>query len=344
MPPGRQVHVEHVRKIAPQMREQRRLFRDRAEQQMLQPAADHGVEDRVLAVRDGDDLHHLAVGAAAVGLREFAERAFRLAHAGKEAALDHDLGLGRHADVAGQALHHRQRPALQRAGDLKLVVVDRHDRLRGQQRQRIDADHDRGVERLARLLGHAVEREGVARQHQHAEPVRPGELAAVDRDVLLSGLRIAHDHDAGRDVRPAVVLVVGRQRQKFRKIERRAVNDLLRRRRFHLLPRRRMGRRVLEARQHLGGLDAHRLGHPAAVGDEARHHRDRMAAGLREHASRAGRRAAWHRPPARTCSPMFGLSTASRSRAARWSSQSRRLRTGCGALVPCVGTSCLVMG
>src|SRR3954471_22845566 len=40
--------------------------------------------------------------------------------------------------------------------------------------------------------------------------------------------------------------------------------------------------------------------------------------------------------------------TASRSRAARWSSQSRKVRTGCGALLPRlasgVGSSCLVMG
>ena len=61
------------------------------------------------------------------------------------------------------------------------------------------------------------------------------------------------------------------------------MHHLLRRRRFHLLPRHRIERRLLEARQHLGGLHAHRLGHPAAIGDEPGHHRDRMPAGLREH-------------------------------------------------------------
>jgi hypothetical protein len=35
-------------------------------------------------------------------------------------------------------------------------------------------------------------------------------------------------------------------------------------------------------RQHVGGLHAHRLGHPAAVGNESRHHRDGVAAGLRK--------------------------------------------------------------
>src|SRR3954471_12756900 len=278
----RQMHVEHVREIPPQVRQQGRLFRNGAEQEMLQPAADHGVEDRVLPVSDGNDLHHLAVGAGAVGLRKFAERSFRLAHARQEAALDHDLGLSRDPDVAGQAFHHRQGPALQRPGDLQLIVVDRYDRLRGEQCQRIDADHDGGVERLTGRLGHAVEREGVARQHQHAQAIGPGQLAAVNRDVLFPGARIAHDHDAGGNIGTAVVLVVGRQRQNFREIERRAMHGLLGGRRLDLLPRRRIGCRVLKARQHVGGLHSHCLGHPAAVGNEARHHRNGMAAGLRE--------------------------------------------------------------
>ena len=61
---GRQMHVEHVREVAPQVVEQRRFLRDRAEQLMLQAAADDGVEDRVLAVRDRGDLHDMPLGAA----------------------------------------------------------------------------------------------------------------------------------------------------------------------------------------------------------------------------------------------------------------------------------------
>ena len=93
----------------------------RAEQQMLQAAADDGVEDRVLAMGHRVDLHHVAVGALAVILRELAERTFRLAHARQQPAFDHDLGVGRHAQVAGQAFDHGERPAVQRAGDLELV-------------------------------------------------------------------------------------------------------------------------------------------------------------------------------------------------------------------------------
>ena len=103
----------------------RRFARDRAEQQMLQAAADDGVEDRVLAMRDRIDLHHVPLGALAVILRKLAERPFGLAHARQETALDHDLRVGRHPQFAGQAFDHGQRPPVQRAGDLQLVDIDR---------------------------------------------------------------------------------------------------------------------------------------------------------------------------------------------------------------------------
>ena len=139
---------------------------------------------------------------------------------------------------------------MQRAGDLELVDIDRRDRLRGEQRERIDADDDRGLERPAALLRHLEEHVGVARQQQHAEAVRAAQLAAVDRDVLLAGARIARDHQAGGDVGAAVVLVVGRKRQQPREIDL-AMHDLLRRRRCRFPPRQRIERRVLEAREHL---------------------------------------------------------------------------------------------
>ncbi len=70
---------------------------------------------------------------------------------------------------------------------------------------------------------------------------RPAHLAAMDRDVLHAGLRIARDHQAGGDVGAAVVLVVGRQRQQRAEIDV-AMHDLLHRRRRHLLPRQRIER------------------------------------------------------------------------------------------------------
>ncbi len=96
---------------------------------MVEPAADDGVEDRVLTMGDREDFHHLAVGARAIVLRKLAEWPLGLAHARQNAALDDDLGFGRNADVAGLAFDHGQRPALQRARDLEFVVVEGHDGL-----------------------------------------------------------------------------------------------------------------------------------------------------------------------------------------------------------------------
>src|SRR5262249_10125584 len=75
-----EMHVADVGKGSLQVRQQRRLARDRSQQQVLQTAADDGVEDRVHAVRDRIDLHHMPFGALAVILRKFAERSFGLAH------------------------------------------------------------------------------------------------------------------------------------------------------------------------------------------------------------------------------------------------------------------------
>ena len=263
------------------MSKHRRLFRNGAEQLMLQAATDYCVEDRVLAVRHRVDFHHVTLGTLAVILRKLAERAFRLAHARQEAAFDHDLGLGRHANVAREALHHRQRPPLQRARDLQLIAIDRGDGLRGEQGQRIDADDHGGFERLAALFRHLEEHVGMAWQQQHAEPVWPAQLAAVDGDVLLSRMRVAGDHQAGRDVRPAVMLVVGGERKQPREIDLTMDHRLCRRRR-NFLPRQRIERRVLIAGKDFTRLHAHRFGHPAAIGDEPGNNRDRVPARARE--------------------------------------------------------------
>ena len=183
------------------MRQQRRLARDRAQQQMLQPAADDGVEDRVLAVRHRVDLHHVTVGALAVILRKLAERTFRLAHAGQEAALDHDLRLRRHPQFAGQAFDHRERPPVQRARDLELVDVDRGDRLRGEQRERIDADDD-GAPRAAAAPAPPSRRtcgRGAAAAARRGGSVRSAGSGGSRRSACpVRG--IARDHQPGGDV------------------------------------------------------------------------------------------------------------------------------------------------
>ena len=257
------------------MREQGGLARNRTQQQMFQAAADDGVEDGVLAMRDRIDLHHVPLGALAVILRKLAERPFGLAHARQKTALDHDLRIGGHPQFAGQALDHGQRPPVQRTGDLQLVDIDRSDGLGGQQCERVDSDDDGGFERAPALLRHLEEHVGMARKKQHAEAVGPAQLAAMDRDVLLARARIAGDHQAGRDIGAAVVLVVSWQWKQMLEIDL-TMDDLLRRRRCRLPPRDRIERSLLKARQHLSRLDCHCLGHPVAIGDEAGDHGDRV--------------------------------------------------------------------
>ena len=135
------------------MREQRRLAQDRPQQQMLHATSHDRVEDRVLAVGDGVDFHHVAFTAFAVILRELAEWPFQLARTGQQTSLDYDLGIGRHPQIAGEALDHGQGPPMQRTGNRQLVDIDRSNRLRGEQRQRIDADDNRRFERPSVLRG-----------------------------------------------------------------------------------------------------------------------------------------------------------------------------------------------
>ena len=277
----RQMDIAHVRKAAAQMTEQRRLARNGAEQEMLVGAADDGVKDRVAAVRDAIDLGDMAFGALAVILRELAERAFGRAAVRQDAAFEHDFRLGRHAHVVGEAFDHVERLAVQRAGDREFVDIERRDRLGGERGQRVDADGDGDLERLACALRFAVEGERVAGQQQNAEFVRRVDLAAMDGDVLRAGLRISRDQQAGADIGAAVELVVGRDRQLRDEIDA-LMHHLLRRRSGDFPPRQRMRRGVGEARQHGVGHHAHGVGDPGAIAEQARHHRDGMTAGSRK--------------------------------------------------------------
>ena len=152
------------------------------------------------------------------------------------------------------------------------------------QRQRVNADDDRRLERTATLLRHLEEHVGVPRQKQHAETAGPMQLAAVNRDVLGSSARIAGDYQAGGDVRAAVVLVMGGKRQQPREVHV-PMHDLVHRRRGGLPPRNRMQRRVAKAREHLARLHAHGVSHPGAVGNEAGHDGDRVSARTRKQRS-----------------------------------------------------------
>ena len=170
---------------------------------------------------------------------------------------------------------------MQRTGNLQLVDIDRSNRLGGEQRQRIDPDDNRRFERPAALLRHLEEHVGMARQKQHAETVGPVQLAAVDGDVLSPRPRIAGDHQAGGNIRPAVVLVVSRKRKLLREIHV-AMHHLVHRRRHRLAPWDGLKRRIAKAGENLAGFHSHRLSHPPPVGNESGGDRDRMPARVRK--------------------------------------------------------------
>ena len=79
----------------------------------------------LLLVGDRRHLHrHVEVFERDVAVA-FAERTFRLEQFGIDQALDDDLGVGRHLEIDGDALHDADRLAGERAGDAHLVEVDR---------------------------------------------------------------------------------------------------------------------------------------------------------------------------------------------------------------------------
>ena len=112
-------------------------------------AADgRGLEQRVAAPRDRGEVEHRVLLHRAVVAEELAVGAFGLDVAARvEIALEHHLGVGRHADVVGHALDHGERRVAQRRDDAELV--DRHAHHRGDVVDRMGADDEAHRQRLA---------------------------------------------------------------------------------------------------------------------------------------------------------------------------------------------------
>lgn len=186
--------------------------------------------------------------------------------------------------AVGHALRDRQRCAVQRAGDFEFIVIDRRDGLRCEHRQRIDADGNGHVERIARFFGGALKCVQMARQQQDRHAIAAMHLNAVDGDVLHARARIARDHEARRDVRAVVMLAVRGNRQELMQVDVLRMHDLLARRVLAGNELRRKRRRCGsgKAREQPGFLDAHRFRDPRALRHEAADDRHRVAAGMRE--------------------------------------------------------------
>jgi hypothetical protein len=121
-------------------------------------------------------------------------------------------------------------------GNRHLVLVQRGDRLRGEQQDRMSADDDRDFQRLPRLFRDAIVGQRVAWKQQDADAVRTANLATVDRDVLDAGLGIAGDQQSGRDIGPAVALIVFWNRKLAEQIDVH-MDDVLHRPARHLVGR-----------------------------------------------------------------------------------------------------------
>ena len=108
----REMHVEHGRAGALQMRRNSGLARDRAQQQVLHRGRNDGVEDGIRARGDRVHFYRRILAGRPVILREFAERTFGLANPGQKAPFNDNLGACGDADPVGRAFHHFQRAAV----------------------------------------------------------------------------------------------------------------------------------------------------------------------------------------------------------------------------------------
>jgi len=104
----------------------------------------------------------------------------------------------------------------------------------------------------------------MTRQHQDRHAVPAMHLDPVDRHVLHAGTWIARNHEAGGNVRPVVVLAVGRDRQQRVQVDALRVDDLLARRFFarHFLPCNGMFSGIAKAFEQGRFGHAHRFGDP----------------------------------------------------------------------------------
>jgi hypothetical protein len=207
-PAGRHLGIGDDRHSRLQHLEQARLEHVLAQHHGLAAVAVDGVIDRLGPVRyRGDFQHRPGIGRGEIA-DEFSERSLHHGLVVLEHALEHDLTFGRHQQVLGDRLCHRQRPAAQAAGDRKLVGAFRHLRAhRGRgvmQRQiRADADHDRKVPAFA-LRPLEGEPQMPAEIELDSGAVAAGQHQPVVGGVVDAGVRIARDDDAGGNVAAGV--------------------------------------------------------------------------------------------------------------------------------------------
>ena len=140
----------------------------------------------------------------------------------------------------------------------------------------VHADDHRDRKRLAAGLRRIVEPMQITREHEDAEPIGSAHLQAVDRHVLVAGLRVGRDDEARGDVRAAVVLVVDGNGEIAGEVDL-ADHFLLHGRPVRFPARQRRFDGPLVAIEQAGFVRAERLGNPGARGYEPGDDGDRVA-------------------------------------------------------------------
>jgi len=179
-------------------------------------AADgHGLEQRVAPFGNGGEMEYRIAFEQAVIADVFAVRSLGFDQpALVDIAFEHQFGVGRNADIDGDAFHHRHRRAAHRTDHVELVHRchrgDGGEKIGGVAADREGDGHalapgDRGVVERAQIARGVEVDAGGARAAQHQAPAT---------NIGEARLRIARVVDAGRDIRCAVepVLQVHGQR------------------------------------------------------------------------------------------------------------------------------------
>ena len=124
------------------------------------------------------------------------ERPLQTPLGGIDVTLEHDLRLGRHLEIDGLAGDHGHPGAAQPAREHHLVDAGRQGRRAGVDRDRIAAEGDGDLHRLALLLRDPlVLGRALVRLPVHPEGPLVVDLQAVHADVARARDRIAREHE-----------------------------------------------------------------------------------------------------------------------------------------------------
>ncbi len=169
-------------------------------------AHERGGPDRVAPVRDGRHMEPRVAVFERVESRMVAERPLHGALLGRiDIALDHEIAVGRHPQLIGQALHQPHAAAAQKTRQEVLVHVVGHGRRGGIGIDRIAAQrHRHGHAAPQTPAGVEVPGTGLVHVPVHARGAVVEELHAVHARIAHARLGIDRVHDGQRHEPPPV--------------------------------------------------------------------------------------------------------------------------------------------